>query len=152
MARTTAGQYQFDAATYFVDTLGMTEYPAFYGEGSQLLTPGTEYFALMVNQHSIVRTEDASEGLVELTVQLRLLYRFILNEDEYTNDSDTPSKQKAALALLMDEQFWRGAGALSLTAPLDVHVDEPIELELDPSRIERVLISDITVRLVTTSV
>ena len=103
MARTTAGQYQFDVATYMSGTLGMTEYPSFYGEGSQLLVPGDEYFALMVNQVQIIRDQDAAEDLVELLIQLRLLYRFILNEDEYTNDSTTPSKQKAALALLADE-------------------------------------------------
>ena len=150
MARTTAGQYQFDVATYMSGTLGMTEYPSFYGEGSQLLVPGDEYFALMVNQVQIIRDQDAAEDLVELLIQLRLLYRFILNEDEYTNDSTTPSKQKAALALLADELLWRGDGALTLTDPGTVHSIEPVEI--DPSRIERVLITDIKVSLVKSSV
>ena len=151
MARTTAGQYQFDLKTYLVGTLGMTAYPSFYGEGSQILTPGNEYFALMVNQVQIIREEDAAVGLVELSIQLRLLYRFVTNEDEYTNDSTTPSKQKAALALLADELFWQGlGGSFTLTDPNTVHSVEPVEI--DPSRIERVLITDIKVSLVKTSV
>ncbi len=151
MARTTAAQYQFDAETYISGTLGMTAYPGDFDSVSQVLAPATEYFSVLVNQSQIIRTQDGNEGLVELQIRLRLLYRFVTNEAEYIGSSATPTKSKAALAVFMDEAFWAGDGALTLTSPLDVHTIDPPEVA-DFTRTGRVIETEITVTLVTTSV
>ncbi len=151
MARTTAGQYQFDVETYLTGTLGMTAYPSDFDSVSQVLAPGIEYFSAFVSQSQIIDRVDANTNHVELQIRLRLLYRFVTNEAEYTGSSDTPTKLKAALAVLMDSEFWEGKQGLSLTSPLDVQQIEPPEFE-NIARTGRVIETEITVALVTTSV
>ena len=150
MAHTTASRYQLDLETYVSGTLGMTAYPSFFDSVSQVLAPATEYFAAQVNQSQIIRKQNSNEHWVELLIQLRLLYRFTTNEAEYLGSAVTPTDSKAALAVLMDESWWRGKEGFTLTLPLDVQSIEPPELEM--SRTGRVIESLITVALVTTSV
>ena len=151
MARTTAGQYQFDVETYLSGTLLMTAYPSDFESVSQVLVPATEYYSVFVQQSQIIRTQDANAGLVELDIRVRLLYRIVTNEAEYMDSSTTPSKHKAAMAVLMDEQFWRGkAGSLTLTAPLDVSNIELPESAI--TRTLRVIETAISLTLVTASV
>ena len=152
MARTTSGQYQADAEGYISGTLGMTAYPSDFESVSQALVPATEYFSILVSQAGVDRAQDGNVGLVELSIILRLLYRFVTNEAEYTGSGDTPTKLKAALAVFMDEQFWRGAGgSFTLTSPLSVHEITAPEIT-NQTRTGRVIETEITVALTTTSV
>ncbi len=151
MAHTAASRYQLDVETELLGDLGMTAYPSDFESGSQVLAPGVEYFSVLASQSQIFDPGDANNNEVELQIRLRLLYRFVTNEAEYTGSSSTPSKHKAALAVFMDERWWQGQLGLSLTAPLDVQrIDTP---EFDNiARTGRVLETVITVVLVTTSV
>ena len=152
MARTTAGQYQSDVETYFTGTLGMTQYPSDFDSVAQVLAPGVEYFSVFVNQSQATRAQDSNPAQPELQIRLQLFYRFVTNEAEYTGSGTTPTKHKAALALLMDDKFWRGkGGSFTLTPPLDVQ-----SIAADPvaeiTRTGRVIETEITLTLVTTSV
>ena len=151
MAHTTASQYQANAETYMAGApFSMIAYPSDFDSVSQVLTPGVEYFSCFVNQSLIIRQQSSNANRVELQIRLLLLYRFITNEAEYTGSGDTPTKLKAVLAVLMDEKFWRGGTGMALTSPLSVHDIEGPEAEI--TRTGRVIETEITVTLVTTSV
>lgn len=151
MARTTAGQLQSDVETYLTGTLGMTAYPSDFDSVAQVLTPGVEYFTVLVNQSQTIRVQDANKAHIELQIILQLFYRFITNEAEYTGSGDTPTKHKAAMVVFMDEQFWRGkGGSFTLTSPLSVH--SIIAPTAEITRTGRVIGTEITLTLVTTSV
>lgn len=149
MARTTAGQLQFDLETYLTGTLSMTAYPSDFDSVAQVLAPATEYFSVFVQQVQIARDVDSNVNLVRLVARLRLLYRFTTNEAEYTGSGTTPTKQKAALAAIMDDGWWNGKAGL-FNPTQDVHDVEEMDSEI--TRTGRVIETEITVTLVTTSV
>lgn len=148
MAHTTSSRYQLDVETYVGTTLGMTAYPSTFDVVAQVLVPGTEYYATRADQTLINREIDANVNHVELEVFLRLLYRFITNEAEYTAASSTPTKLHAALSVLMDEKLWRGKGAMTTTQG----IHEVVEISRSMERIGRVIVTDISVTLISTSV
>jgi len=151
MAHTTASRYELDVETYLSGTLGMTAYPSGLGSVAQVLAAGTEYFSVNVYQAG-VEVIDSNTNHVELVIQLRLFYRFVTNEAEYTGSSATPTKLKAALAVLMAKEFWDGTGGtLTLTSPLDVQDMDSPELS-SPERSGRVLETVINVTVATTGV
>jgi hypothetical protein len=152
MAHNAASRFQLDVETYLAGTLSMVAYPSDFEFVSQVLAPATEYFSVLVDQSQAVRTQDANEAQIELEIKLRLLYRFTTNEAEYTGSASTPLKHKAAMAIFMDEKWWRGkGGSFTLTPPLDVQ--DMVELpEATITRSGRVIETVITVTLVTTSV
>lgn len=150
MAHNAASRYQLDTETYISGTLGMTQYPSDFDSVSQVLTPGVEYFSVLVNQSQTINTQSSNEVWIELQITLRLPYRFITNEAEYTGSGSTPTKHKAALATFMDEKWWRGEEGFTLTSPLSVHEIEAPVAEI--TRTGRVIETEITLTLVTTSV
>ena len=148
MAHTAASRYQLDVETELSGDLGMTAYPSDFESIAQVLAPGVEYFSVLASQSQIFDPGDANNFDVELQIRLRLLYRFVINEAEYTGSGDTPSKHKAALATFMDKRWWEGQLGLTLTAPLDVQNIETPELD-NIVRTGRVLETVIQVQLVT---
>ena len=150
MAHTTASRYQLDLETYIGTTLSMAAYPGDFESVSQVLTPATEYYSVLVNQSQAIRTQDSNAAQIELQIKLRLLYRFTTNEAEYTGSVSTPTDHKAAMAVFMDKKFWRGLTGMTLTDPLSVQSIEAPVAEM--TRFGRVIETEITVTLVKASV
>lgn len=150
MAHTTSSRLQADLATYIAGApLSMTAYPSTFDSVAQVLAPTTEYFAVRVDQTLINREIDSNVNHVELEVFLRLLYRFTTNEAEYTGQSTTPNPLHAALSVLMDGGWWDGAAGL-FNPTQDIH--DVTEITRSMERIGRVIVTDITVTLISTSV